>query len=102
MLMRDLRPFWRMNFAYHWSGLLEKVNTAVLGIQKNKSAFIENLYRKTLERLNQSVPIVVAFHPSNFSTVLRSQKYDDTLFTVFHSVLFDPGNINHLLQQPTS
>jgi hypothetical protein len=94
--LRDMRPFWNKNFVHRWS-FTDNYNTAVMGLQLNKSETVESIYGHIL-KLNQPsayVDLTHGFHPHSVANAVsqlnNGNLYHFKDFEVFHSILFDPA-----------
>ena len=90
--LRDLKPFWESNFVYRWS-YLEDYNTAVVGVRKEITDEVANVYAEALNNVYSESQLASIFHPFNFKklvTRLYKDPFNNSAFTVYHSAIFDP------------
>ena len=95
--LRDMRPFWNKNFVHRWS-FTEDYNTAIMGLNLNRSKAIDDLYANILQIDNLIskffIDLVGAFYPARIRDsvrVLNGNIYHYKDFEVFHSIMFDPA-----------
>ena len=89
--LRDMRPFWSKNFVHRWS-FTEDYNTAIMGLQLNRSSSIEAIYKFILENNHD---LVSGFYPARVKDTIyqinNGNIYHYKDFEVYHSILFDPA-----------
>jgi len=90
-----MQIFWYFNFAYRWSFLNSKINTAVMGINKNFDSSVNKLYDIVIQRSKEFDKLVQNFHPHILSLYIYELN-DNSIFNwkplqVLHSYLFDPS-----------
>lgn len=91
--LQNMQLFWYFNFAYRWSFLTDKINTAVLGINKLIDPAINNLYDRVLLESSNLEQLVLNFHPHLISIFVEDFN-NKSIFKwialqVLHSYLFD-------------
>jgi hypothetical protein len=93
-----MEPLWNFgNFAYRWS-YVEKMNTAVLSINKKKDMTIIDLYNKIVKKTRTLDDLIANFHPDEVSkeiAILNVLKKNSVFgykpLKVLNQFLFDPA-----------
>jgi hypothetical protein len=92
-----MEPLWNFgNFAYRWS-FVEKMNTAVLSINKKKDMTIIDLYNRIVKKSNNLDDLISNFHPDEVSkeivilNVLKNNVFDYKPLKILNQLLFDPA-----------
>ena len=94
--LRDMRPFWNKNFVHRWS-FTGYYNTAVMGLQLNRSNTVDSIYAHILKTndIKVNIDLISGFHPEQVATSVSQLNpgnvyhYND--FECYHSILFDPA-----------
>ena len=94
LYLRNMQTLFKYNFVYRWSFLLDKINTAVIGIG-NKNSSLNNLYDLIIQRSYNAQQLVRNFHAHIVSMYIcelnDNSIYDWNSLITFHSYLFDPA-----------
>jgi hypothetical protein len=93
MYLKDMKPLWKLNFAYRWS-FTQNLNTAVMGIG-NKIDF-SLILDKLISKSNYLQGTLAAFHPYyRLSPLIKNLNYGSVFnykpFLILHSYFFDPA-----------
>ena len=95
--LRDMWPFWNMNFAYRWSSF-KGINNGVLGINKKfTGSSIDKVFQYNYSKINNSTnsqQFIDGFDSQKITNAILSLN-NGSIFNlkplkVFHSYLFDP------------
>jgi hypothetical protein len=92
--LRDMRPFWKKNFVHRWS-FTHDYNTAIMGLQLNRSPAIDAIYGAILNNAAMHIDLIGAFYPARVKDTIHGLNkggiYNYTDFEVYHSIIFDPA-----------
>ncbi|CAF0715232.1 unnamed protein product [Brachionus calyciflorus] len=96
LYLKDMRLLWHKNFIYRWGSHMY-VNTAVIGINKKIDHRINKVYDKMFLNTDNFDHIGAKSYANTFSDLVKSQTgnlFENGVFTVYHSFLFDPAWIS--------
>jgi hypothetical protein len=100
MYLKDMRFFWYFNFAYRWSFVEKRYNTAVMGFNKIIDSSISELINQISKNQSSVNELVAGFHPEPLSqTVSNLNKiktiYDYKPLIPLHGHFFDGAWLCH-------
>jgi len=95
IFLRNMNVFWTFNFAYLWGKFKDKLNTAVLGINKHLDPSISQLYNVLLSNRTTLNELVYSFHPMHISKqiyLLNGRSvFNYKPLKVIRNYVFDPA-----------